>query len=137
MHEYNRVRAPHYKEAHARQDLIDPLFIALGWDAHNESHAAPGKRQVIVESTLEVEGSTRAPDYEFRYGSDTMFYAEAKKPGVAVNTAAGAEFNCAAMAGAKSCPSRSSPISKSWPSTTAAADARRAPRALKPILLLR
>jgi len=24
-----------YKEAHARQELIDPLFIALGWDVHN------------------------------------------------------------------------------------------------------
>jgi len=32
---------PDYKEAHARQDLIDPLFGALGWDVHNAQHAAP------------------------------------------------------------------------------------------------
>ena len=30
----NAYRAPGYKEAHARQDLIDPLLIALGWDVH-------------------------------------------------------------------------------------------------------
>jgi predicted type IV restriction endonuclease len=27
--------APRYKEAQARQALIDPLFIVLGWDVHN------------------------------------------------------------------------------------------------------
>ena len=33
--------ASDYRQAHARQDLIDPLFIALGWDVHNENHVAP------------------------------------------------------------------------------------------------
>jgi type I site-specific restriction endonuclease len=33
-------RAPGYKEAHARQHLIDPLLIALGWDVRNERGAA-------------------------------------------------------------------------------------------------
>ena len=37
--------APEYKEAHARQDLIDPLLIALGWDVHNEERAAPQYRK--------------------------------------------------------------------------------------------
>ena len=46
--------APGYKEAHARQELIDPLFIALGWDVHNEERAAPQYRQVILEDSLEV-----------------------------------------------------------------------------------
>ena len=35
----NAYRAPGYKEAHARQQLIDPLLIALGWDVHNNAHA--------------------------------------------------------------------------------------------------
>jgi len=52
--------APAYKEAHARQDLIDPLFIALGWDVHNEERAAPQYRQVILEDSLEVEGEETA-----------------------------------------------------------------------------
>ncbi|MBI3242162.1 MAG: hypothetical protein HYZ49_07705 [Chloroflexi bacterium] len=30
-----------YKEAHARQELIDPLFVALGWDVHNSQQTTP------------------------------------------------------------------------------------------------
>ena len=33
--------APTVKEAHIRQSLIDPLFIALGWDVHNTRKVAP------------------------------------------------------------------------------------------------
>ncbi len=76
-----------YKEAHARQDLIDPLFIALGWDVRNENHTAPQYREVIPEPSLDVEGQKKAPDYAFRVGQTTKFFAEAKKPGVAVKTA--------------------------------------------------
>ncbi len=57
--------APDYKEAHARHELIDPLFIALGWDVHNERHVAPQYREVIPEPTLEIEGQKKAPDYAF------------------------------------------------------------------------
>ena len=32
--------APGIKEAHIRQSLIDPFFMALGWDVHNESKTA-------------------------------------------------------------------------------------------------
>jgi hypothetical protein len=32
--------APGYKEAHARQNLIDPLFIALDWDVYKRHHAS-------------------------------------------------------------------------------------------------
>ncbi len=82
--------APNYKEAHARQDLIDPLFIALGWDVHNEERAAPKYRQVILEDSVEIEGedARKAPDYAFRIGETRKFFAEAKKPGVALKTAA-------------------------------------------------
>ncbi len=82
--------APDYKEAHARQELIDPLFIALGWDVHNEKRAAPQYREVILEDSLEVEGedARKAPDYAFRVGETRKFFAEAKKPGVALKTAA-------------------------------------------------
>jgi hypothetical protein len=83
--------APGYKEAHARQDLIDPLFIALGWDVHNAQHAAPQYREVIPEDSLEIEGQRKAPDYAFRVGKP-IFFAEAKKPGVAIRTAAGPAY---------------------------------------------
>jgi hypothetical protein len=83
-----------YKEAHARQEFIDPLFIALNWDVHNQQQAAPDYREVIVEDSLEMEGheARKAPDYVFRIGRDRKFFAEAKKPGVDLKTAAGPAY---------------------------------------------
>ena len=80
----NQATYSAYKEADARQSLIDPLFMALGWDVRNESHTAPQYREVIPEESLEVEGHRRAPDYTFRVGQTPKFYAEAKRAGVNV-----------------------------------------------------
>jgi len=77
-----QYRAPGYKEANARQEFIDPLFAALGWDVSNIQHAAPDYREVVVEPSLDVEGHQKAPDYAFRIGREAKFYVEAKKPGV-------------------------------------------------------
>ncbi len=74
--------APGVKEAHIRQNLIDPLFEALGWDVRNVARVAPQYREVIPEDSLDVEGQQRAPDYTFRVGPLPKFYAEAKKCGV-------------------------------------------------------
>jgi hypothetical protein len=54
----NRIayQAPGYKEAQARQEFIDPLFIALNWDVHNRQQAAPDYREVIVEDSLAMVG---------------------------------------------------------------------------------
>ncbi len=79
-------RAPEYKEADARQELIDPLFVALGWDVHNDLHVAPQYREVIPEKSLDVEGQKKAPDYAFRQATTTRFFVEAKKPGVPIKT---------------------------------------------------
>jgi len=95
--------APDYKEALARQDLIDPLFIALGWDVRNENHIAPQYREVIPEPSLDVEGQKKAPDYAFRVGQTTRFFTEAKKPGIAIKTPAARPTNCAVTPGAPSC----------------------------------
>ncbi|MBI3177424.1 MAG: restriction endonuclease subunit R, partial [Chloroflexi bacterium] len=80
--------APAYKEAHARQEFIDPLFVALNWDVHNYQHAAPDYREVILEDSLDIAGQKKAPDYAFRVGRDRKFFGEAKKPGVDLKTAA-------------------------------------------------
>ena len=69
-----------YKEADARQTLIDPLFMALGWDVRNDGRTAPQYREVIPEESLEIEGHRRAPDYTFRVGQTAKFHAEAKRP---------------------------------------------------------
>jgi hypothetical protein len=74
------------KEAHVRQNLIDPLFEALGWDVANRAMVAPQYRDVIPEDSLDVEGSLKAPDYTFRVGPLPKFYAEAKKCGVNIRS---------------------------------------------------
>lgn len=74
--------SPDIKEAHVRQNLIDPLFEALGWDVRNLDRTAPQYREVVVEKSLEVEGQRKSPDYAFRVGALTKFYVEAKKCGV-------------------------------------------------------
>ena len=81
-------RGPNYKEAHARQEFIDPLFTALGWDVANSQHAAPDYREVVFEDTVEIEGQKKAPDYVFRVGRERKFFVEAKKPGVDLKAAA-------------------------------------------------
>jgi type I restriction-modification system DNA methylase subunit len=78
--------APGYKEADVRQEFIDPLFNALGWDVHNTQGAAPYYREVIFEESVGVEGEQRTPDYVFRVGRERKFFAEAKKPGVSIKT---------------------------------------------------
>ncbi len=78
--------APGYKEAHARQNLIDPLFIALDWDVYNTGHAAPQYQPVVLEDSLDTESGKKAPDYAFRIGRDPVFFAEAKKPSVSIKT---------------------------------------------------
>jgi len=77
-----------YKEAHARQEFIDPLFGALNWDVQNQQHAAPDSREVIIEDSLDIEGQKKAPDYAFRLDRERKFFAEAKKPGVDIKSGA-------------------------------------------------
>jgi hypothetical protein len=84
--------APGVKEAHIRQSLIDPFFMALGWDVHNESKTAPQYREVIPEDSLDVEGHQKAPDYTFRVGSQAKFYTEAKKCGININADPGPAY---------------------------------------------
>ena len=90
----NRVQylAAAYKEAHARQEFIDPLFSALNWDVPNRQQAAPDYREVIIEDSLDIEGQKKAPDYAFRVGRERKFFAEAKKPGVDLKNAAGPAY---------------------------------------------
>ena len=77
-----------YKEEWIRQDFINPLFEALGWDVVNRRGVPVGpQREVVPEERLKgssVKGSrsTTAPDYAFRLGGARKFFVEAKKPSV-------------------------------------------------------
>jgi len=71
-----------YKEAQVRCEFIDPFFEALGWDVSNKQGFAEQYKEVVLEDTIKVGRSTRAPDYSFRIGSQRKFFVEAKKPAV-------------------------------------------------------
>ncbi|KAF5046859.1 Type IIS restriction enzyme Eco57I [anaerobic digester metagenome] len=74
-----------YKEEQIKQEFINPLFKALGWDADNVSGAAPQYRDVIFEDSIKIAGGTRAPDYCFTLAGRKMFFVEAKKPSVNID----------------------------------------------------
>jgi len=84
----SRYRQPSYDEADARQDLIEPLFIALRWDVRNEQNLAPDYKEVKYEGRVRVKEEGREtiknPDYEFRYGLKTFFLVEAKAPHIKI-----------------------------------------------------
>ncbi len=71
-----------YKEAQVRREFIDPFFEALGWDVSNKQGFAEQYKEVVLEDTIKVGRSTRAPDYSFRIGGQRKFFVEAKKPAV-------------------------------------------------------
>ena len=71
-----------YNEAQLRVEFLNPFFKALGWDVDNEHNYAPQYREVIVEDSLQIEDSTKAPDYAFCLAGQRKFFVEAKKPAV-------------------------------------------------------
>ena len=93
-------RAAGTKEDHVRQNLIDPLFRALGWDVGNAARVAPQYCEVMIEASLDVEGQQKAPDYAFRVGTLPKFYTEAKKCGVNIFADPPPPTNCGGMDGA-------------------------------------
>ena len=71
--------SPSYNEAQLREEFIDPMFQALGWDMRNVQGHAEAYKDVIHEDAIEVGGATKAPDYCFRIGGARKFFLEAKK----------------------------------------------------------
>ena len=75
-------RSGQYNEAQVRREFIDPFFVELGWDVHNEQGYAHAYKHVIHEDALKVGAATKAPDYSFRIGGVRKFFLEAKKPSI-------------------------------------------------------
>jgi hypothetical protein len=73
-----------YNEAQVRQEFLNPLFQALGWDIHNEQGYAEAYKDVIHEDAIRIGGAVKAPDYCFRIGGTRKFFLEAKKPSVCI-----------------------------------------------------
>jgi type I restriction-modification system DNA methylase subunit len=75
-------RSGNYKEAHLRQEFLDPFFETLGWDMRNLVDLPPDARDVIFEDSLVINQIVKAPDYAFRIGQKNKFFVEAKRPSV-------------------------------------------------------
>ena len=71
-------------EAAIRQQFIDRLWEALGWDVGDARQLGPTQADVIIEKNIETAEPTglrnRRPDYLFRLGGFPRFIVEAKKP---------------------------------------------------------
>ncbi len=85
-------RSSKYNEAQIRQEFIDPMFVALGWDLRNEQNASETYKDVIVEDSIKSDGSITAPDYCFRIGGNRKFFVESKRPSVNLAESASAAY---------------------------------------------
>jgi len=75
-------RSGKYNEAQLRLEFLNPFFEALGWDIYNKNGWAPENRDVVIEDSMDIEGSSKKPDYTFKLGRERKFFVEAKKPKV-------------------------------------------------------
>jgi len=81
-----------YNETKLRQDYLDHFFIALGWDVYNKQGWSEQAREVSVEQTIKISGTTDFIDYSFKIGRDLIFIAEAKAPKVRIKDNAKAAY---------------------------------------------
>ena len=70
-----------------RQEFLDPLFTALGWDIINAAGKSTAEREVLLEEALRADANTHSkkPDYTFRLYGERKFFLEAKKPHVHID----------------------------------------------------
>jgi hypothetical protein len=76
----NQYRSNQYDEASLRQEFLNPLLRALGWDIENKAGLIPQHREVEIESRTEIAGRQKRADYLFRTDRRDRFICEAKKP---------------------------------------------------------
>ncbi len=78
-------RKGQYNETQLRQEFMDPLFRALGWDLDNKSGADSRDLEVIHDDPIKIQGTMKYIDYSFRLGGGTrIFFVETKKPSVRI-----------------------------------------------------
>ncbi len=77
---FKQYQSAAYDEASVRQEFLNPLFRALGWDIENKLGHIPQHREVEIESRTEISGRQKRADYLFRTDRVDRFVCEAKKP---------------------------------------------------------
>ena len=81
-------RTSNFNETQVRNEFLDLLFEALGWDNRNISGKRTNEREVLLEESLKTNAATHSkkPDYTFRLFGERKFFLEAKKPCVDIST---------------------------------------------------
>jgi len=75
-----QYKGQEYNEARLRDDFLNPLFSALGWDMSNRAGLIQSKREVEIESATRIGSAKKRADYLFRAEGRDRFVCEAKKP---------------------------------------------------------
>jgi hypothetical protein len=81
-------KSSRYDEASLRQEFLNPLFRALGWDVENLAGRIPQHREVEIESRTDIGGRQKRADYLFRTDRTDRLVCEAKKPAEELNARA-------------------------------------------------
>lgn len=85
LNEY-KYKNQNYNEEELKTEFLNPMFKSLGWDVNNELNLAPQYKEVVFEDSIKVGDKSRAPDYCFRLGGNRIFFLEAKKPYVKIES---------------------------------------------------
>jgi type I restriction-modification system DNA methylase subunit len=85
-----------YKESQLRNDFLNPLLKAFGWDVDNEAGKSQKLRDVLQEEELAVEEDDatkiKNPDYTLQIFGVRKLFVEAKKAYIHIETAPGPAF---------------------------------------------
>jgi len=73
-----------YNETKLRQDYLDHLFTALGWDVYNNNRCTEKYRDVSLEQPIKIKNKTEFIDYTFKIGKEIKFIVEAKAPKIRI-----------------------------------------------------
>lgn len=86
-----------FGETETRIQYINPFFKALGWNVDNQDPVLPESHKEIVHETdvtvkEKGEKKNKKPDYGFRKEGNTIFFVDAKKPGINIKTDSSTSF---------------------------------------------
>lgn len=68
-----------FKETPTREQFVNPLFEALGWNVRSAG-LSETEKEVVLEQPLTIGGTTNSIDYAFRVDGVNKFVVEAKPP---------------------------------------------------------
>src|SRR6266566_3281721 len=77
---FSHYKEEGYVESALRNDYLNPLWRALGWDIENRLGATQPLREVQIETRVHIAGRKKRADYLFRTDGIDRFVCEAKKP---------------------------------------------------------